>query len=59
MQSLFSKPANFKNRTVSVKKTVYILAQNSINVDEDEATVILDFLYLVAKSRKQIEAKPA
>jgi hypothetical protein len=45
-QSSFS----FKERKVSIQKAICILAQNSINIDNDEATVILNFLYVIAKS---------
>jgi len=45
-QSSFS----FKERKVSIKKAICILAQNNINIDDDEATVILNFLYVIAKS---------
>ena len=56
-KGLIMSNQHFKDRNVSIKKAVYILAQNNIDVDEDEATIILDFLYLVAKFCKRPEDK--
>ncbi|MFT3949133.1 MAG: hypothetical protein QM763_19365 [Agriterribacter sp.] len=44
---------NFIDKKVSVKKAIAILAKNNINVDDDEAAVILDFLYLLAKNTEE------
>lgn len=44
---------NFIDKRVSTKQTIEILTQNGIHVDEDEATVILDFLYLMSKNHKE------
>lgn len=41
---------NFIERTISVKRAISILAKSGIEVDEKEADVILDFLYLIAKN---------
>ncbi|MGJ1312231.1 MULTISPECIES: hypothetical protein [Sphingobacterium] len=41
---------NFIDRKVSDKRAIAILAKNGIQVNEEEASVILDFLYLVAKN---------
>ena len=59
MQTLTSGAKNFLHRKVSVKKAINILAKNNINVNEYHAAVILDFLYLLAKSydRKTDEIK--
>jgi len=38
---------------MSVKKAISILAQNGICVNEEEASVILKFLYLIAKSHNK------
>lgn len=46
---------NFIERKISVKRAISILAKNGIVVDEREADVILDFLYLVAKNYNKIE----
>ncbi|CPA14424.1 Uncharacterised protein [Mycobacterium tuberculosis] len=41
---------NFIDRKVSDKRAIAILAKNGIQVNEEEASEILDFLYLVAKN---------
>lgn len=46
---------NFTDKKISVKQAITILAKNSIEVDDDEATVIVDFLYLMAKNYKKEE----
>ena len=35
---------------VTIKKAICILAQNNIKIDDDEAAVILSFLYVIVKS---------
>ncbi|MCT1526950.1 hypothetical protein [Sphingobacterium hotanense] len=44
---------NFIDKRVSIKQAIDILTQNGIHVDEDEATLILDFLYLISKNHKE------
>lgn len=44
---------NFIDKKVSNKGTIEILAKKGIQVDDDEATVILDFLYLMSKNYKK------
>lgn len=46
---------NFIDKKVSVNKAIATLAKNGIQVDEVEGTVILDFLYLIAKSHNRPE----
>lgn len=41
---------NFIDKKVSVKRAVAILAKKGIKVDDGEANVILDFLYLITKN---------
>lgn len=49
---------NFNDKKVSIRRAITILAKNGIEVDDDEATVIVDFLYLMAKNHaKEIEEK--
>lgn len=43
----------FIDRKVSIKRAIAILAKKGIQVDNDEATVILDFLYLMSKNYKK------
>lgn len=49
---------NFINKKVSTKRAIAILAKNGIQVDDNEASVILDFLYLVAKNHNKLEGAP-
>lgn len=48
---------NFIDKKVSVKRAISILAKNGVQVDGDEATVILDFLYLLAKNYNKPETE--
>jgi hypothetical protein len=48
---------NFIDKKVSVKKAIAILARNGVQVDDDEAIVMLDFLYLMAKNYKKPETE--
>jgi hypothetical protein len=48
MNNLIDSATNFRERKVSVKRTISILAKNKVEVNEDEAVVILDFLYHMA-----------
>ncbi|WJK01283.1 hypothetical protein [Elizabethkingia anophelis] len=57
---------NFIDKNVSVKQAIIILAKNGIQINENEATIILELLYLVSKNyNKQAklliegESKPA
>lgn len=44
---------NFIDKKVSAKRAIEILAHHGIQVDDDEAAVILDFLYLISKNHKE------
>lgn len=44
---------NFTNRKISVQKSIALLAKNGVQVNEEEAAVILDFLYLMAKNHNK------
>ncbi len=44
---------NFTDKKVSIRRAIAILAKNGIQVEDDEATVIVDFLYLMAKNHKK------
>ncbi|WP_296142616.1 PTS sugar transporter subunit IIBC [uncultured Flavobacterium sp.] len=51
---------NFIDRRISVNRAIAVLAKNGIEVDDGEAAVILDFLYLISQNRKKPqEAKNA
>ncbi len=44
---------NFIDKKVSTKQAIEILAHHDIYVDDDEAAVILDLLYLMSKNQKE------
>jgi len=44
---------SFSSRKVSVDKVIKLLRQRGIRINEDEAVIILDFLYLLASSFKK------
>lgn len=44
---------NFIDKKVSVRQIIEILAYHDIHVDDDEAAVIQDFLYLMSKNYKE------
>lgn len=39
---------NYKN--ISIKRVIALLAKSGIHIDENEATVILEFLNLISKN---------
>lgn len=56
MQKDLSKIAkSFSDRRVSVNHAIRSLRRNGIRVSEDQAIIILDFLYLVASSFKKTD----
>ncbi len=48
-QAKYKIPKTFSDRKVSVKQAIKMLRRNGIKVNEDQAAVILDFLYRVAR----------
>ena len=48
---------NFIDRRISVNQAIAMLAKNGIEVDDGEAAVILDFLYLISKNRNRPEGE--
>lgn len=46
---------NFIDRKISVSRAIAMLAKSGIEVDDGEAAVILDFLYLISKNRNMPE----
>lgn len=46
---------NFIERKISVKQAISILSKCGIEVDNREANIILDFLYLMAKNYSKCE----
>jgi hypothetical protein len=53
--SLYGKTKDFSSKKVSVTQAIKVLKRNGIEVGEDQASVILDFLYLLAKTFKNAE----
>jgi|GEM_PF-1043665 len=47
---LYNTPKVFTNRRVSIGQAVSILTRNGIQIDEEQAKIVLDFLYLIAKT---------
>ncbi len=54
-QSTYKTPKVFSNRKVSVAQASKILKRNGIQANEDEARIILNFLYLLAKTCSNAE----
>jgi len=51
MNRLQSKnPKAFSGKKVSINQAMAILKQDGVHTDEAQAKVILDFLYLIAKT---------
>ncbi|CAD0225782.1 PTS sugar transporter subunit IIBC [Chryseobacterium sp. JV274] len=48
---------NFIDRNVSVEQAITILAKNGVQVNDNEAKIILELLYLVAKNYKKSEER--
>ncbi|WP_312285363.1 PTS sugar transporter subunit IIBC [Chryseobacterium gleum] len=48
---------NFINKNISIEQAITLLAKKGIQVDHDEMTIILDFLYLMAKNYKKPKAE--
>lgn len=58
MNETIYKTTNFRDKKISVKHAIAMLAKNSIEVNEGEATLILDFLYHIAATfQKHINTK--
>ncbi|HEY9261288.1 hypothetical protein [Chitinophaga sp.] len=49
-QFIYKKPDIFSTRKVSVDQAIRLLHRNGIQVNREKAELILDFLYLVAKT---------
>jgi hypothetical protein len=56
-KSKITNNMNFIERKISVNKAISLLAKNNAEVNEKEADIILDFLYLIAKNNLR-EAQP-
>lgn len=49
---------SFIDKKVSIARAIAILARNGLEVGEDEADTILDFLYLIAKNHSKPKEDP-
>ena len=45
-----TKPKAFSSRRISIDQALRVLRRNGIQANEDQARIILDFLYLIAKT---------
>jgi len=58
MQQIKNKiPAIFSSRKVSVDQAIKLLNKNGVRVDENQAAIILDFLYLFAKTYNKVNVE--
>lgn len=48
-------PKPFSSKRISVDQAIKILKRNGIQTNEDQAGVILDFLYLIAQTYNNIK----
>ena len=55
-KSINRNPKVFSSKKVSLVRIINTLESNGISIDEDQAKMILDFLYLVAKTYSIIES---
>ena len=52
-QLLYKNSSAFSARKVSVDQAVRLLNRNGIQVHKEQAAIILDFLYVIAKTYKK------
>ena len=52
-QSIDKNSSSFVNRKVSADQAIRLLGRNGIQVSREKAEIILDFLYLIAKTYKK------
>jgi hypothetical protein len=50
MKTMSSGPKAFSNRRITIDQAIGILKRNGIQADEDQGRIILDFLYLIART---------
>jgi hypothetical protein len=53
-QPLYGRSKDFSSRKVSVEQAIRILNRNGIRVNKENAQIILDFLYRIAKTFKTL-----
>ncbi|OQP54542.1 hypothetical protein A4H97_21470 [Niastella yeongjuensis] len=52
MNQLHENSRNFSIKKVSIDRAMKVLGQNGIHVNREIAEIILDFLYVIAKTYK-------
>ncbi|NVM66882.1 hypothetical protein FHW88_005200 [Mucilaginibacter sp. SG538B] len=50
--SLYKKPKEFSSRKISITQAIKILKRSGVEISEDQVSIILDFLYLLARTFK-------
>lgn len=55
LQSYYKNGKAFSTRKVSAEQAIRVLRRNGINVNKEKAEVVLNFLYLIAKTYKCAE----
>lgn len=55
LQSYYKNVKAFSSRKVSIEQAIRVLRRNGIHVNKEKAGIILDFLYLIAKTYRSIE----
>ncbi|MDB5158594.1 MAG: hypothetical protein JWR50_3301 [Mucilaginibacter sp.] len=56
MNDIVYTTTNFRDKKVSVKRAIIILAKSNIEVNEDEAALILNFLYHIATTYNKYDS---
>lgn len=51
-QIFYASLGSFSTRKVSPEQAIRILSRNGIHVNKEKAAIILDFLYLIARTYK-------
>lgn len=59
MNEIIDTITNFRDKKVSVKRAITILAKSNIEVNEDEAALILNFLYHIATTYNKYNSTKA
>jgi len=54
-ESLYNKSKTYSHKKVSINQAIKILKRNGIQTNEEQASIILGFLYLLASTYKSIE----
>lgn len=55
LQSFYMSGKAFSTRKVSTEQAIRLLRRNGISVNSEKAEIILEFLYLIARTYRKIE----